>query len=79
MNIKSFFSPTTRRGRAIRTGLQVLVGVITFVAGILTIPGVQQLLIDAGWIAQAASLATWVAIIAYIQNALEAFIRYLSE
>ena len=79
MTIKSFFSPKTRRGRAIRTFFQALLGILTFVAGFLMIPGFNDVLASGGVVLQASAIAGWIGVISYLQNAFEAFLKYLDE
>lgn len=78
-DLKSFFSSKTRHGRAVRTFLQTLFGVLTFVVGLLTLPGFEQALAEGGVVLQAGTLAAWVGIISYLQNALEGLLEYLGE
>lgn len=77
MDIKSFFSTKTRRGRAVRTALQTFMGIVTFLGGLLTLPGFAELLTDGGIAVQASTFAAWVGVVSYIQNALESLITYL--
>ena len=76
--IKLLLSPTTRRGRAVRTALQGIVALSTFLVGILTIPGLQELLDTSGTVS-IATFGVWIGVVSYIQNAAEALIRYLWE
>jgi len=68
--IKKIFDKNTTRGRAIRTALQGLVALVTFIYGLIIIPGVADVL-AANNIATIASFTTWVGIITYVQNKLE--------
>jgi hypothetical protein len=77
--IKSFFSKNTRRGRAVRTALQVLIAIFSFVVGLLLLPGLADGLQALGIGAQAAALATWAGIISYIWNALEGLLAWLDK
>lgn len=79
MTIASFFSSKTRHGRAIRTFLQVLLGLITFASGLLAIPGLLEAFQGSGLAVQASTFATWVGIVSYLQNALEALIKSLKD
>lgn len=67
MNI---FDKNTSHGRALRTGLQAIVGLVSFIFGILTIPGLSNILADNN-ILSITAFGTWLGIITYIQNALE--------
>lgn len=77
MDLRSFFSTTTRRGRAIRTAFQAMFGLLTFVAGFLTIPGLETTLESAGIVVQAGAIAGWIGVVSYLQNATEALIKYV--
>lgn len=77
MTLKSFFVPTTRRGRAIRTALQTMFAILTFTVGLLTLPGFEEVLASGGLILQAGTLAAWAGVISYLQNALEALMQYI--
>ena len=76
--LKALFSPTTRRGRAVRTALQGIVALSTFLVGILTIPGLQELLDTSGTVS-IATFGVWIGVVSYIQNAAESLIKYLWE
>lgn len=77
--IKSFFSPTTRHGRAIRTALQAFIGFSSFLIGVLSIPGLEQGLIQAGVAVQVGSIALWIGVVSYLWNALEALYKWLYQ
>lgn len=67
-----------RMVRSFRTALQALVALLTFIAGLIAIPGLADLLI-LNDLTTAASFATWVGILSYLQNALEDFLAGLGE
>lgn len=75
--LKSFFSKDTKRGRAIRTGLQALIAVFTFVLGLLAIPGLADALQSAGIGVQASTLAAWTGVVSYLYNSLEQLLNWL--
>ena len=77
--IKSFFSKDTKRGRAVRTGIQVFVAMLGFAAGLLAIPGIGDFLYQQGILAQAGSVAILAAIVSYIYNALEGLLNWLGK
>ena len=77
MDFKSFFSPTTRRGRAIRTAFQGALGITTFTLGLLTLPGFAELMNSSGLPVQAATIGAWIGVVSYVQNALEALTNYI--
>lgn len=77
--IKKLFSKTTRRGRAIRTAIQALIGVTSFVLAIAGIPNVDQLFGQLGFEIQLPILAAWTGVVCYIQNALEDFLGWLGN
>lgn len=68
----------TDHGRAIRTAVQVALGIISFIAGILVIPGLGQWFAD-NQVVGLSTFATWVGVVAYVQNKLEALKKYLDE
>lgn len=76
-HIKGLVSPTTRRGRAIRTALQAFISIGTFLYGLLTIPGLEQFLYDQGAISTLGAFSVWTGVVAYIQNAAESLFKYL--
>lgn len=69
-SIKWLFNKNTRHGRGLRTALQALLGVITFVAGILALPGLGDVLAQNN-VTTLASFGVWVGFISYAQNFLE--------
>jgi len=69
-SIKWLFNKNTRHGRGLRTTLQALLGLVTFVAGVLTIPGLGDILAQNN-VTTAASFGVWVGFISYAQNFLE--------
>lgn len=77
--LRSLVSTKTRRGRAIRTALQGMVALLSFMLGLLTIPGFGDYLSNVGFEAQVASFGVWIGIISYLQNATEAVIKHLWE
>ena len=76
--IKSFFSKDTKRGRAVRTTLQALIAVFSFVLGLLAIPGLADTLQSAGIGLQATTLAVWVGVISYLYNVTESLLNWLA-
>lgn len=72
--IKWIFNKETRHGRGIRTGLQFVYALLTFVAGLIIIPGVSELLLE-NQLVTAASFATLVGVISYLQNLLEDLLK----
>lgn len=77
--IKSFFSKDTKRGRAVRTALQALIAILSFVLGMLALPGLADTLQSAGIAVQASTLAAWTGIVSYVYNALESLFIWLKE
>lgn len=73
------FSTKTRRGRAVRTALQGSVALMTFVTGLLIVPGFEELLNGMGVVSRVGTFGVWIGVISYVQNALEALIKYLWE
>lgn len=76
-NIKKLFSPTTKYGRAFRTFLQGFLAILTFAIGFLSIPGLEQFLIDQGVVAQAGTLGLWIGVVSYLWNLIEGFFKWL--
>jgi len=74
--IKWLFDKNTRHGRGLRTALQALFGVLTFITGLVAIPGLGALLADNN-IVTVTTFATWVGVISYVQNWLEDAIKEL--
>lgn len=62
--------------KALRTFLQAVVGITTFILGLLAIPGVADYLSNNPALANI-SLATIIAVFTYLQNAIEDFIKTL--
>lgn len=77
--VRGLISPTTRRGRAIRTFLQGLLGLLTFSLGLISIPGFADALSGVGLEVQVTTMAAWIGIISYLQNALESLLKNLFE
>lgn len=77
-SLKWLFNKETRHGRGLRTGLQALVALLTFIAGLVAIPGLADVLIQND-LTTAASFATWAGLIAYLQNTLEDLLAGLGE
>jgi len=75
--LKSFFSANTKRGRAVRTALQAFVALLSFIFGILTIPGLSDTLAQNNLVA-VSTFAVWTGVISYLYNAAEAALRFLS-
>lgn len=75
--IKSFFSSKTKRGRVVRTTLQAFLGVLSFMLGLLTIPGMNDLLQHLGLIETAGALGVWVGVVSYLYNTLETIFKQL--
>lgn len=74
--IKWLFDKNTRHGRGLRTALQALFGILTFLVGLVAIPGLGALLADNN-IVTVTTFATWVGVISYLQNWLEDAIKEL--
>lgn len=74
--IKWLFDKNTRHGRGLRTALQALFGILTFLVGLVAIPGLGALLADNN-IVTVTTFATWVGVISYVQNWLEDAIKEL--
>lgn len=62
--------------KALRTFLQSVLGILTFVLGLLAIPGVADYLSENPALANI-SLATVIAVFTYLQNAIEDFVKNL--
>jgi len=77
--IKSFFSKDTKRGRAVRTALQTLIAIFSFILGLLLLPGLADGLQALGIGVQATALAAWAGIISYIYNAIEGLLAWLNK
>jgi hypothetical protein len=76
MDIKTFFSHLTVRGRTVRTWLQAMAAILTFVYGLLSIPGVEHYLVANNIIAMG-TLATVIAVVCYLYNRIEQLIKWL--
>ena len=74
--LKSFFSKDTERGRAVRTGIQAALAVLSFLYGFITIPGLGDFLASSG-IVTAGTFVTWVGVVSYLYNKLEQFFDWL--
>lgn len=74
--IKPLFQATNGLGRTVRTSLQAFVGILVFVYGVITIPEVQDFLVQNNLVA-IGTLATTIGAMAGIQNAAEKLLRYL--
>lgn len=77
-NIKQVFDKNTSHGRAIRTALQAFIAIITFVSGLMAIPGFGGFLADNN-VMTLATFGIWIGIVSYIQNALENFSLWLED
>lgn len=71
MNLLSnLFDKNTRRGRAMRTALQVLVSMLSFLGALFALPEFADLVTSEGYVT-VGTLAAWTGVIAYLQNLLE--------
>ena len=73
-SLKWLVNKNTRHGRGIRTALQAFLGVLTFVVGLISVPGLADVL-TANNVVTVSSLAAWVGVISYLQNFLEDMLR----
>lgn len=73
-SIKWLLDKNTRHGRGIRTALQAFLGVLTFIVGLLAVPGLADVL-TANNVVTVSTLAAWVGVISYLQNFLEDLLR----
>lgn len=76
--INKIFDKNTAHGRSIRTWLQVITGIVVFFAGLLTIPGVAELIL-ANEFVTVSTFATVVAVVTYVQNKLEQLVKYVKS
>ena len=60
--------------KALRTFLQAVVGILAFLVGLVAIPGVSDYLSGQPMLANV-SLATVIAIVTYLQNAIEDLLK----
>lgn len=72
--LRRLLDKNTRLGRGIRTALQAFLGVLTFAVGLLTVPGLADVL-TANNVVTVSTLAAWVGVISYLQNFLEDMLR----
>ena len=75
--IKLLFSRTTRRGRALRTVLQAIVGITSMLLGFVAIPGFYDWITTLDMPVQVATMSMWVGVISYLQNLIEDFLKWL--
>lgn len=77
--LKSFFSKNTKRGRAVRTAIQSVLAIFTFVIFMLAMPGLAEALQEGGIGVQAGTLAAWHGVVSYLYNALESLLEWLGN
>lgn len=76
---KKLFSASNGMGRTVRTTLQAFVGILAFLAGLIAIPEVQDVLVKNNLLA-AGSLATVIGVVSGVQNLVEKLLRqYFGE
>lgn len=68
---KQLLNKHTKLGRAVRTGLQVVLAVLTAALGLLAVPGLEKQLFDLGFLPSMGLFATWSGAISYAWNAAE--------
>lgn len=74
--IKWLFDKNTRRGRGFRTAFQGVLGLMTFLYGILVIPGFGSFLADNNLVT-IGTFGIWLGVVSYLQNAFEDFMKWL--
>lgn len=75
-SIKWLLDKNTRHGRGIRTALQGAFAILTFLAGLLALPGLGELL-AANELMTVGTFGVWVGVVSYLHNALEDLIERL--
>lgn len=69
---------TTPAGKAFRTALQAAIGITSFIVGLASIPGLYETLSQHPALA-GGTLATTIALVTYLHNALEKLWDWLNE
>ena len=67
---KQLLNKHTKLGRAVRTGLQVVLAVLTAALGLLAVPGLEKQLFDLGFLPSMGLFATWSGAISYAAEGL---------
>jgi uncharacterized membrane protein (DUF485 family) len=78
VDLKQIFNKNTPIGRTIRTWIQAFIGITAFALGLIGIPGVAEF-VTQNYAVTIGSLATAIAVVTYIQNALERLLAFLSK
>lgn len=74
---KQLLNKHTKLGRAVRTGLQVVLAVLTAVLGLLAMPGLEKQLFDLGFLPSMGLFATWSGVVSYVWNTAEGIYKAL--
>ena len=74
---KQLLNKHTKLGRAVRTGLQVVLAVLTAVLGLLAVPGLEKQLFDLGFLPSMGLFATWSGVVSYVWNTAEGIYKAL--
>ena len=76
--LKKLFDKNTNHGRAMRSVLQGIVALVTFMIGFLAIPGIGEYLAT-NEIMTFATFGMWLGVITYIHNTLETLLKWLGN